>query len=115
MSVSWVQHKGKQILYVDFRGLRDQSVVETIEEEARQIAASPNKVLVLANVEGASIASMEKLKQIGKEGVAPKIARSALVGVTGLKEILLRGYNTFTGSSARSFPNEAAALDWLAE
>ena len=113
MSATWIEHKGKQILYVDFRNLRDEKVEETVEEEVRMINNSPIKVLVLANVAGATIASLEKLKRVGKADIHPKIAKSALIGVTGLKEILLRGYNTFTGSSSQAFPSEDAALDWL--
>ena len=113
MSATWIEHKGKQILYVDFRNLRDEKVIETVEEEARLIRQSPTNVLVLANVAGATIASLEKLKSIGKSDIHPKIAKSALIGISGLKDILLRAYNSFTGSSTQSFPSEAAALDWL--
>ena len=77
------------------------------------LAESPDKVLVLANVEGAAISTLETIKRGGKGRIAPKVAKSALLGVTGLKDILLRAYNTFTGSSARSFSIEAEALDWL--
>lgn len=113
MSVEWIEYKGKPILFVDFRALRDEQVVENVELEAQMLAESPTKVLVLANVEGATIASLEAIKRLGKDRISPRVAKSALLGVTGLKGILLRGYNTFTGSSARSFPTEAAALEWL--
>lgn len=113
MSVKWLDYQGKKVLYVDFRKMLEEQVIVNIELEAKMIAEAPGKVLVLANVEGAAISSLERLKQVGKKDISPKIEKSALVGITGLKEILLRAYNTFTGSKAQPFPNEKEALDWL--
>jgi hypothetical protein len=113
MGVKWMDYKGKQILYVDFRKLREEEVVETVELEAKMLAEATGQVLVLANVEGATVSSLGRIKQVGKEGIKPRIAKSALVGVSGLKEILLRAYNSFTGSTARSFATETEALEWL--
>ena len=115
MSVEWIEHKGKRILRVDLRGLREEQVIETVELEAKMIAESPTKVLILPNVEGASISTLEQVKRLGKDIIAPKTLKSATLGVTGLKDILLRAYNAFTGSSAHPFKTEAEALEWLVE
>ena len=113
MSVQWIEYKGKKILYVDLRGLRDDLVVKEVELEAKMIAASPTKVLILANVEGASIATMGQLKQLGKDVISPKTEKSAILGVTGLKDILYRAYNSFSGSGSLVFRTETEALEWL--
>ncbi len=115
MSVEWVEYKGKRILRVDLRGLREEQVVETIELEVKMIAESPTKVLVLGNVEGASISTLARIKQLGREAISPKILKSAIVGVTDLKGFLLRSYNRFTGGSARPFNTESEAMEWLVE
>jgi hypothetical protein len=115
MSVEWIEHKGRRILRVDLSGLRDDQVVETVELEAKMIAESPTKVLILANVEGASIATLEQVKRLGKDTIGPKTLKSAVLGITGLKGILLRAYNTFAGSSSRPFETESEALKWLVE
>ncbi|MBN2006103.1 MAG: hypothetical protein JXA21_22290 [Anaerolineae bacterium] len=115
MSVEWIEYKGKRILYVDFRGLRNEGMLENLELEAKMLAETPGKVLVLGNFEGtrASNAFMDRLKQLGKEVIEDKVARNAVLGVTGLKEILMRAYNAVTGGKARPFATEAEALEWL--
>jgi hypothetical protein len=113
MAVKWIDYKGKRILYVDFRKLYEEQVTANLEMEIKFIKESPAKVLILANVEGAAISSLEKIKEVSKKEISPKVAKSAIVGITGLKDILLRAYNTFTGSTAHPFATEQEAMDWL--
>ena len=113
MAVKWIEYKGKQILYVDFRKLYEEQVLANDELFIKFVRESPTRVLVLANVEGAAISSLEKIKEASKKEVTPKVAKSAIVGITGLKDILLRAYNTFTGSSAHPFATEQEAMEWL--
>jgi hypothetical protein len=113
MAVKWIDYKGKRILYVDFRKLYEEQVLANDELVIKFIKESPTKVLILANVEGAAISSLEKIKEASKKEVTPKVAKSAIVGITGLKDILLRAYNSFTGSSAHAFATEQEAMDWL--
>jgi hypothetical protein len=47
--------------------------------------------------------------------VGTKVAKSAVVGITGVKEVLLVAYNKFTGRNLMSFKTGAQALDWLAK
>ncbi len=117
MSVKWIEYKGKKILYADFRGLRNEELIETIELEAKMVAAYPTKVLILDNFEGirTNPAFVERTKQLGKEVIESKTIKNAVLGITGLKEILLRAYNTFTGGKSRPFGTEAEALEWLAQ
>ena len=113
MAVKWIDYKGKKILYVDFRKLYEEQVTANLDLEIKFIKESSTKVLILANVEGAAISSLQKIKETSKKDVSPNVAKSAIVGITGHKEILLRAYNSFTGSTAHSFPTEQEAMDWL--
>jgi hypothetical protein len=117
MSVKWVEHEGKRILYVDFRGLEEEQLVEQVNAMAQEIAKSPGNLRVLTNFEGARATTkfMSRAKQIGKDQVGTKVVKSAAVGITGIKEVLLVGYNRFTGRNLVSFKTEAQALDWLAK
>jgi hypothetical protein len=117
--VKWVEHKGKKILYVDYRGQKTtEAMIETVEESTRIEAESPTKVLVLVNYEdsAASIEYMARVKELGKEIRTQKVLKTALLGITGLKMILYQGYIRFTGETTlQIFTDETAALDWLAE
>ena len=70
---------------------------------------------ILSNFDGVPVGTefMNKVKPWGKE-LQPKIKRQALLGVTGLKNILLQGYILFTGEKEiKTFDSEAEALDYL--
>jgi hypothetical protein len=117
VSVKWIEHKGKRILYVDFRGLEEKEMIQTLDALAKEIAGSRGELLVLNNFEGtrATAGFMSRAKQTGKDKVGTKVAKSAAVGITGVKEVLLVAYNKFTGRNLMSFKTEAQALDWLAK
>ena len=116
--IKWIDHKGKKILYVDYRGLKTtKELIQTLDESISEEVASPTKVLVLANFAGSfgSTEFMGHLKQVGKE-MMPKVQKTAVLGITGAKEILLNVYLRFTGDkNIRTFVTEAKALDWLVE
>jgi hypothetical protein len=115
MSVKWIDHKGKRILYVDFRGMDEHQMIAQLDVLAKEIAQAPGELLVLNNFEGASATTkfMARAKQTGKDRVGTKVTKSAALGITGVKEILLAGYNRFTGRSLVPFKTEAEALEWL--
>ena len=111
----WMEHKGKRLLYADFSGLQGEPGMELLEMVASEVAASPGKVLILYNFEGAAAnrAWMRRVKQLGKEVFDAKVERAAALGVTGIKVILLESYEKFTGRTLKTFKTEAEALEWL--
>ena len=117
MSVKWIEYKGKRILYSDYRGLTEELGIENLELEAQMIAASETKALVLNNYEGTTATPdfMKRAKELGPTVTEPNTAKNAALGITGLKELLLRAYNAFTGAKVRPFKTEAEALEWLVQ
>jgi hypothetical protein len=115
----WIDYKGKQILYVDYRGLKTpEELIETLDESIREEVASLTKVLVLANFEGSlgSTKYMQHLEKVGTEIGMPKVQKTAVVGLTRVKKIFLKAYIRFSGdNNIRDFGTEAEALDWLVE
>ncbi len=115
MSVTWIEYKGKRILYSDYRGLSVQEMIANTELAARILAETPGQSLTLVNYEGLSATReyMDRVKQLGKEVLVPKTAKQAILGISGMKMVFLYAYNRFTGGKAVPFSNEAAALEWL--
>jgi len=116
MGVKKVVQKGQTILVADYRGLQkaDQQI-QVLEEVTKILKSSPTKMPILSNFEGAAVGSefMNKVKPWGKD-MQPKIKRQALLGITGLKSILLQGYILFTGEKEiKAFDTEAEAMDYL--
>jgi hypothetical protein len=117
MGLKWITHQGKQILYVDFSDCKtEQAMIQLAEEEAKEVLAQPGKVLAINNMTGTSIGTdfMNVVKKFGKEIGPAKIAKGAVLGITGLKGILFDGFLRATGdSTTKSFNTEQEALSWL--
>lgn len=116
MGIKRIAYKGQQVLVADYRGLaKAEQSLQCLEELGQTVRASSTKELILSNYEGVSIGPefMTRVKALGKE-FQPKIKRQAVLGVTGLKNVLLQGYISFTGEKdIKAFNSEAEALDWL--
>jgi len=119
MSVEWIEHKGKQILVLDYRGLEPEDVIEHVEVGAKlvQEVPLPTKIRVLYNFERAVVNAtvMVRLISLGQQVIEPRTEKSAVLGVQGTRHILLTAYNRATGAdkNQKLFDSEEEALDWL--
>lgn len=115
MAISWIEYKGTKILYTDYRGLNVEQMVKQLDETASMMSKLAAKVNTLANFEGVGVPPefMKRAKELGKSHFEPKTAKSAILGIDGLKALLLKAYNTFTGATMQPFPSEAAAKEYL--
>ena len=116
MSVKKIVQKGQTILVADYRGLnKAEQQIQNLDELAKILKSSPSSLPIFSNFDGVPVGTefMNKVKPWGKE-LQPKIKRQALLGVTGLKNILLQGYILFTGEKEiKTFDTEAEALAYL--
>jgi hypothetical protein len=116
MSVKKIEHKGKTIVYIDYRGLtKIEQQLQNLDEMTKLAKTAKPPILTIANFEGVSVGNdfMNKVKEWGKAHQAVT-GRQAVLGVTGLKSILFQGYLTFTGEkNMKAFDNEAEAMDWV--
>ena len=116
MSVKQIEHKGKKIIYVDYRGLtKNEQYIQNIDETIQVMKGTKPPILMISNFEGVSVGNefMTRVKEWGKEHQAI-MGRQAVLGVTGLKSILFQGYLTFTGEkNMKAFDSEAEALEWV--
>lgn len=56
---------------------------------------------------------MDLAIKYGQEIVHPKLGKGAILGVSGLKRVLLDGYNQFIGGDLEPFESEEEAKDYL--
>ncbi len=116
MGVSWIEHKGKKILHIDYRGAKGADDSLPILRQAIEIErGSEGNMLLLQNYTGtyANEKFYEEIKVLGKE-VQDKVFRNAVVGFDSIKRILLAGYRFFTGDKTiRTFDDEESAKEWL--
>ncbi len=113
--IRWVMHKGKTVLRIDYSGLRGKELRDTVRQATAFYAGTPlNSVLCLADVRNAVAdeESMEVLKGTVKQTKAHD-KKVAVLGITGVKSVLLMAVNLFTGHQMKPFADEQEALDWL--
>ncbi len=116
MEVKWIEYKSKRILYVDYKGAKTPTEMIAIlakqEVEERKLP----DLRILTDFTGifGSTEYMSKVKAYGKELRQNSKAKQAVMGITGMKQVLLNGYLAFTGDKTiKPFNTQAEALEWL--
>jgi hypothetical protein len=114
--VQFLQHKGKKILHLNFANCSVDEVLQTIEMSKAAIRTqSPGSVLTLTDVTNAAFNS--KVSEAMKEFVIhnkPYVVAAAVVGVTGLKQVILNAVMKLSVRKLTAFNTLAEAKDWLA-
>jgi hypothetical protein len=114
--VTFIQHKGKAILYIDLAGCSTAEVLPIIEEAKAAVKTRHRgSLLTLTDVTGTGFDSvvsvaMKDLVQHNK----PYVSAAAVVGVTGVKQIIFNSVMRFSGRHLHAFESLEAAKDWLA-
>jgi len=119
MRVTWVNHKGKKILFSNYVGCKTaDEMIEVLHKEAETLKAQSSKTLVMADFSNSfpNDKYMDEVKKVGNAILKSKIDKTATVGITGIKKILFKAYITFTGQKdVKLFDNQKEALDWLTQ
>lgn len=115
----FIEHKGKQIYFVDYSNIKSNEEFLSIIKETnafREKAKAEGKrnLLMLVDVSGSFVYG-EVLDELKKAGKFTKelTAKEAVVGVTGAKKVLLLVVQTFTKMNIRVFNTVEEARDWL--
>lgn len=118
MPVSYITHKGKEILYVDLTESRSEKrSLELLEETKEAYLKADKKLFVLVNTEGAYVNAVvsSKMKEYGRTYFKDRAERRAFVGIQGLKKLILKAYTKMVGGNIRVFDDLEEAKDYLVE
>ena len=113
--VQFIQHKGKQLLHLDFSSAKPDLVLEIMKEAKAVIAAQPPaSVRTLTDVTDAGFNSavsdaMKEFVNHNKQFVTA----AAVVGITGLKQIIFNAVLKFSGRNLVAFDSMDKAKEWL--
>lgn len=118
MEVTWLEHNKKKVLLVDYTGIKMEkdminhlhSVVPFFSELEKD-----KTVLMLTDLSGcfATPGFMEAARKIEKEVLSKHQIKQAILGITGAKEILLKGFNLISKNKLTPFHDKTEALDYL--
>jgi hypothetical protein len=117
MPVSWIEHRGQRVLFVDYRNLGPAACIETLGQQVAALEASTEPVLTLVDARGAQFSGefMAAAKAAGP-GNTKKTRKRAIVGIEGFKKVLLIFFNVAVAPAAMEpFPTIEEALAYLTE
>jgi hypothetical protein len=113
----FVAYQGINIYYMDFSGLKTEQEITNVIQECKQHIRnqSTKSVIGLANIDNMHFnANIKEIFADFVKGNSPYMKASAVVGVTGLKQIVFNGLMKITGRDVKSFNHVDDAKRWLA-
>lgn len=117
MPVSYISHKNRKILHVDFKDMKEkEKVLQNLEEMVKHYKSATEEIYLLFDVRGCFTDPevMDKLKNYGKNVFKGKSKKRAVLGVSGIKGLLLKAYSLFTNTDVATFEDFEEAKDYLA-
>ena len=115
--VRLIQHGEKSVILVDSSKCSAEEATRIYLEERAVVAACEAKsALTLTDVTDTMFdnATIEAIKETIRLN-GPHVKAAAVVGVHGLKKIILTALTTLTGRSLQLFDTREEALDWLVQ
>ncbi len=115
---SFITYKDRQILYNDVSGIRNVEDALVIFDKTEKIAKmqAEKSILLLTNVINThnNVEATNALKEFSN-AVTPYIKASAVVGVSGIKRIIVQSLMKVSGRKIHLFDTIEEAKDWLVE
>jgi hypothetical protein len=118
MENTWIDFKSKKVLVNDYTGIKmEKDMILHLHEfyKLLQVLEPGAELLVLLDFSGTFVTPgfLEVARKYEKEVMDKHKAKRAVLGVTGAKEVLLKGFNLFTKNKLTPFQNRQHALDYL--
>ena len=113
--IELIHYKNKEIIRSDFRGLTDDDdLIAFLSKLFQYMKDIERPVRRLTLIEGVYFTPkvMAQLPKVTNE-LQSMIIKDAVIGVHGVKRILLQAYNAIIPDRVKAFSNEEDAKDWL--
>lgn len=115
--VRYIPYKGRQILYIDYSNLKSsKEVCPVIAKLTEMVHSMSAKQLFLTDATDGSadkdtMAALKRVAQLCKE--RDVVEKECIVGIKGIKKVLLKAVNTFAKSNIVMFDTQEEAMEWL--
>lgn len=116
MGISYINYKGKRIMMIDYTKCKTSpEMIQLLEQVADEYRKSGEKFLTVNDFTGnfGNDDFMKRAKELGPEVFDEKTLKSAILGITGVKKILLLAYNKFVKNKLVPFETKEEALEYL--
>ncbi len=113
--ISWVTHKGKEILVLNFSELADGECLKQIDKVENYIQSTTQKEILKLSIMTDSCLNDEIMLRI--ESLNQKydslVEKEAVVGISGIKKVFLRAAGAVSSKDLKPFDEVDDAIDWL--
>jgi hypothetical protein len=116
MSLSYINYKGKRILYVDYTQCKTtEEMLKVLEDVKKEYENTTHMFISINDFRGTFGSSefMKRASQLGKELFDKRTLKTTVLGITGIKKILLNGYNALVKNKLVPFDTKEEALEYL--
>lgn len=115
--LSIIEQSGKKILCANHQEASPEELLEQIKQSEEIILKMNNpELLLLIDIRNCDLTE-DAVNQF--KDTAQKIKnfrqRTAVIGVSGIRKLLLISINKFTGIEAKAFDDESSAKNWLVQ
>jgi hypothetical protein len=111
----FIDHKGKKIFLLDCSNCLPSDINPLIEECGRQVQSQPQKSVLTLTIAGGGrfdLETINKLKNLTRDN-EPYVKKSAVVGISGLQEVVLMTVSRFSNRKFHLFKDSESAKDFL--
>jgi len=114
----YVMYKGKELLLIDYSNMDAQTCIDQINYNNASLKAEGDAgkrdTLQLVDVTGTfgTPEVIDALKAAAKL-MQPYTKKTAVIGVVGIKKVLINAVNMFSGLGARTFDTPEEGKEWL--
>ena len=123
MKSQWIEHQGRQILSINFSNFHEnetelqREVVAILESVGQEMYSKPpHSVLVLVDLRNTKMTT--NIQKIITERITDTrkyVAKTAVLGMTGIRKIFLDYFGRIARSDTRAFDEFEIAANWLVE
>jgi hypothetical protein len=113
--ISFIHHKGKEILLIDFSHCEPKQILAMLDQIQQTVAHhAPGSMLTLADMTDAHVdrSTITRMKEVLVRD-RPFVKRSAWVGVDSIPKVYYENIKSFTQREIPLFQTREEAMDWL--
>lgn len=115
MAYKIIKHNNKEVLFIDHRGLTGDDLLNSLKEANKYVLENKKDHLAVADFTdtNATKAVNEYLQSEESKAASKYATKQAVVGMSGIKKMVLRVYMAFTGVKSGIFDTVEEALEYV--
>ncbi len=116
MAYSMIRHNNVELLFFNHRGLSGDELLNSFREATRFVIQNKKPVRTVCDFTDTTVSKElnEYLNSDEMKESAKYVIKQAVTGISGIKKMILRLYNTFTGTKSKLFDTLDEAKDYAA-